>query len=42
MQKKKKIRKYFSFLRQLHLKKLQHIATVKKRLLIIGSQCVNK
>ena len=43
MQKKKKNRKYFPFLRSLPLKKLfLQIASVQKRILIISSQRVNK
>ena len=38
----KKMRKYFPFLRYFDLKMLQKVASVKKRILVVGSQWVNK
>ena len=40
--KKKKIEKRSSFLTEYHLKMLQSIASVKKSILIISSEWVNK
>ena len=39
---RKKIRKYFLFFRYLHLKILLEIVSIKKKILLIGSQWVNK
>ena len=39
---RKKMRYYFFLLRYLALKILQEIASVKKRILVIGSQWVKK
>ena len=38
----KKFRKNFLFLRQMHLNCLHWIVSTKKRILVIGSQCVNE
>ena len=38
----KTIKKYFWFLRKQGLKMLLYIASIKKRILVIGSQWVNK
>ena len=38
----KKFAKYFWFLMYLHVKMLLEIVSLKKRILIIGSQWVNK
>ena len=37
-----KLRKYFLFLRELHLNKERQIFTIRKRILVIGSPCVKK
>ena len=42
MEKKNKLKKSFSFLRQMDLKMLQNFASVKNRILVIGTQWVNK
>ena len=38
----KTIRKIFSFVRKLQMNMLSYFASIKKRIHIIGSQCVNK
>ena len=38
----KKFRKSFSFLTQVHLSRDRQIVTIQKRILVIGSQCVDK
>ena len=39
---RKKFRKYFLFFRYLHLKILVEIVSIEKKILLIGSQWVNK
>ena len=39
---RKKFRKYFLFLRYLHLKMLLEIVSIKKKILLVVSQWVNK